>query len=55
MAAMVTFSSLCRLSLLLILSLQLLERKDHDIKQNALLSKEAIGLAMKIEAIPGSP
>lgn len=51
MAAMVTFSSLCRLSLLLILSLQLLE----DIKQNALLSKEAIGLAMKIEAIPGSP
>ena len=55
MAAMATFSNLCRLSLLLILSIQLLERNDHDIEENALLSKKVVGLATKIEAILGSP
>ena len=55
MAAMATFSNLCRLSLLLILSLQLLERNDHDIEEDALLSKKVVGLATKIEAMLGSP
>ena len=50
-----TFSSMCRLSLLLIISLQLLDRNDRDIKQNALLSKKIVSLATKIETIFGSP
>ena len=41
--------------MLLILSLQLLERNDHDIEENAFLSKKVVGLATKIEAIVGSP
>ena len=52
---MATFSSLCRLSLLLIISLQLLDRNDRDIKQNALLSMKIVSLATKIEIIFGSP
>ena len=54
MVAMASFSGMCPLSLLLILSLQLLERNDYDIEQNSLLSKKVGGLATKIGAILGS-